>query len=54
MGLPLNIITSNTEDVNGFNGNTSNPLSKIPLDVTVITKSLIVDFGSWTTSHTTM
>lgn len=44
MGLPKDIITSDTVDVYGFDGNKSKLVGHISLDVTVITKSLTIDF----------
>lgn len=44
MGLPQDIIMSDTRDIYSFSGNKSIPLGRIPLDITVMTKSLIVDF----------
>lgn len=37
-------LTLDTMDVYGFDGNKCNPLRRIPLDATVMTKSLTINF----------
>lgn len=44
MKLPQDVITTNTGDVYGFEGNKSNPVGRVPLDVTLMAKVLTVDF----------